>query len=50
MQLALDVLIPAAFMGVEGEAVYIDTEGSFMLERCTQLADAMLRHLQVRGW
>ncbi|PSC75198.1 Sodium hydrogen exchanger 7 [Micractinium conductrix] len=45
MQLALDVQIPAAFGGLAGEAVYIDTEGSFMLERCCQMADALSRHL-----
>eukprot|EP00887_Chlorella_sp_A99_P003080 scaffold9.g3080.t1 len=42
MQLALDVGIPASFGGTEGEAVYIDTEGSFMVDRCTQMADAMV--------
>ena len=31
MQLAVDVQIPAALGGNEGEAVYIDTEGSFMV-------------------
>lgn len=45
MQLALDVQIPGVFGGVGGEAVYIDTEGSFMLERCCQMADALLAHL-----
>ncbi|KAL4428659.1 hypothetical protein ABPG77_009765 [Micractinium sp. CCAP 211/92] len=45
MQLALDVQIPRAFGGVEGQAVYIDTEGSFMLERLCQMADALVAHL-----
>ena len=31
MQLCVDVQIPEAFQGVGGEAIYIDTEGSFMV-------------------
>ncbi|KDD73877.1 hypothetical protein H632_c1764p0 [Helicosporidium sp. ATCC 50920] len=44
MQLAIDVQIPAVFGGLEGEAVYI--EGSFMLRRIAQMADAALLHLE----
>uniref|UniRef100_A0A2K5RQX2 DNA repair protein RAD51 homolog 3 n=1 Tax=Cebus imitator TaxID=2715852 RepID=A0A2K5RQX2_CEBIM len=33
MQLAVDVQIPECFGGVAGEAVFIDTEGSFMVHR-----------------
>lgn len=46
MQLAVDVQIPAALGGNEGEAVYIDTEGSFMVERASEIADALLSHLK----
>ena len=38
IQLALNVQIPGVFFGLEGEAVYIDTEGSFMPERAHQMA------------
>eukprot|EP00958_Prasinococcus_capsulatus_P011854 scaffold1182_cov396-Prasinococcus_capsulatus_cf.AAC.27 len=46
MQLAVDVQIPAALGGNEGEAVYIDTEGSFMVERASEIADALVVHLK----
>lgn len=46
MQLCLDVQIPVAFGGVGGRAVYIDTEGSFMVERIEQMARACVAHLQ----
>ncbi|KAL1521934.1 hypothetical protein AB1Y20_021582 [Prymnesium parvum] len=45
IQLALTVQIPRLFHGAEGEAVYIDTEGSFMAERAHAMAEALLRHL-----
>lgn len=34
------------FGGVEGEAVYIDTEGSFMVDRAVDMAAAVVAHLQ----
>jgi len=46
MQLCVDVQIPEAFQGAGGEAVYIDTEGSFMVERVQQIAEAVGVHLQ----
>ncbi len=46
MQLALDASIPSAFNGLDGEAVYIDTEGSFMPERALQMASALVTHLR----
>jgi len=49
MQIAVDVQIPACFGGLEGEAVYIDTEGSFMLERLVDIADALVAHVQALG-
>eukprot|EP01006_Ploeotia_vitrea_P051924 TRINITY_DN67617_c7_g1_i2.p1 TRINITY_DN67617_c7_g1~~TRINITY_DN67617_c7_g1_i2.p1 ORF type:complete len:302 (+),score=33.39 TRINITY_DN67617_c7_g1_i2:311-1216(+) len=46
MQLALDVQIPKVFGGVGGSAIYIDTEGSFMITRIKQMAEGVLAHLQ----
>jgi len=45
IQLALDVQIPESFSGVEGEVVYIDTEGSFVIERVVEMAEALLSKL-----
>lgn len=45
IQLAVDVQIPQCFAGVEGEAIYIDTEGSFVAERARDIAGAALHHL-----
>uniref|UniRef100_A0A8C6DUB6 DNA repair protein RAD51 homolog 3 n=1 Tax=Moschus moschiferus TaxID=68415 RepID=A0A8C6DUB6_MOSMO len=47
MQLAVDVQIPECFGGVEGEAVFIDTEGSFMVDRVVDLGTACIQHLQL---
>uniref|UniRef100_A0A096P4V0 DNA repair protein RAD51 homolog 3 n=1 Tax=Papio anubis TaxID=9555 RepID=A0A096P4V0_PAPAN len=47
MQLAVDVQIPECFGGVAGEAVFIDTEGSFMVGRVVDLATACIQHLQL---
>eukprot|EP00048_Salpingoeca_helianthica_P018826 m.243227 g.243227 ORF g.243227 m.243227 type:complete len:358 (-) comp27182_c0_seq1:21-1094(-) len=46
IQLAVDVQIPQCFSGVEGEAIYIDTEGSFVAERARDIAAGVLQHLQ----
>lgn len=46
MQLAINVQLPASFNGAAGEAVYIDTEGSFTAERCAQMAEAFCLHLR----
>ncbi|KAL8062489.1 hypothetical protein ABFX02_02G150800 [Erythranthe guttata] len=40
IQLAVNVQIPADYGGVGGKAIYIDTEGSFMVERALQIAEA----------
>lgn len=40
VQIPLDV-----FLGCNGEAVYIDTEGSFMIERVHEMATAISAHL-----
>ncbi|XP_023588487.1 DNA repair protein RAD51 homolog 3 isoform X3 [Trichechus manatus latirostris] len=47
LQLAVDVQIPECFGGVAGEAVFIDTEGSFMVDRVVDLATACIQHLQL---
>lgn len=44
MQLAVDVQIPEIFGDMEGEAVYIDTEGSFIIERLVDIAKATVEH------
>ncbi|XP_075494014.1 LOW QUALITY PROTEIN: DNA repair protein RAD51 homolog 3-like [Primulina tabacum] len=40
IQLAVNVQIPSDCGGLEGKAIYIDTEGSFMVERALQIAEA----------
>ncbi|GER57501.1 DNA repair and recombination protein radA [Striga asiatica] len=40
IQLAVNVQIPADYGGLGGKAIYIDTEGSFMVERVRQIAEA----------
>lgn len=44
IQLAVDVQIPEAFGGLAGEAVFIDTEGSFIPERAADIASATHQH------
>ena len=46
MQVAVDVQIPEHFGGLQGEAVYIDTEGSFIVERLMDIAKATVDHCQ----
>jgi RAD51-like protein 2 len=43
MQLCVDARLPISFGGVAGEAVYIDTEGSFSPERCHTMAQVRKR-------
>ncbi|KAH7422017.1 hypothetical protein KP509_13G086400 [Ceratopteris richardii] len=45
MQLAINVQIPKEADGVGGKVVYIDTEGSFMVERALQMANGCVAHL-----
>lgn len=47
MQLAVDVQIPECFGGLAGEAVFIDTEGSFMVDRVVDIATACVQHCQL---
>lgn len=44
MQLAVDVQIPESFGGLDGEVVYIDTEGSFIVERLVDITTATIQH------
>ncbi|XP_035501124.2 DNA repair protein RAD51 homolog 3 [Scophthalmus maximus] len=44
LQLVVDVQVPQCFGGVEGQAIYIDTEGSFLLQRVVDVAAAAVRH------
>jgi RAD51-like protein 2 len=45
IQLALNVQIPEIFSGNAGEAILIDTEGSFMAERAASMASELSTHL-----
>lgn len=42
IQLAVNVQIPLDYGGLGGKAIYIDTEGSFMVERALQIAEASI--------
>ncbi|KAL4223700.1 DNA repair protein rad51c [Mactra antiquata] len=44
MQLACVVQMPEVFGGVEGEAVYIETDGGLVLERLTDIVAATVKH------
>uniref|UniRef100_A0A2P2IUS0 DNA repair protein RAD51 homolog 3 n=1 Tax=Rhizophora mucronata TaxID=61149 RepID=A0A2P2IUS0_RHIMU len=45
IQLAINVQIPPYCGGLGGKAIYIDTEGSFMVERASQMAEACVEDL-----
>ncbi|KAG8486367.1 hypothetical protein CXB51_019830 [Gossypium anomalum] len=45
IQIAVNVQIPNDFGGLGGKAVYIDTEGSFMVERAFQIAEACIEDM-----
>jgi len=44
MQLAVDAQIPESLSGLDAEVVYIDTEGSFIVERLVDIATATVEH------
>nr|GLL40711.1 DNA repair protein RAD51 homolog 3 [Ipomoea trifida] len=46
IQLAVNVQIPSDYGGLQGKAIYIDTEGSFMVERALQIAEACAEDMQ----
>ncbi|XP_012083596.1 DNA repair protein RAD51 homolog 3 [Jatropha curcas] len=45
IQLAVNVQIPPYCGGLGGQAIYIDTEGSFMVERALQVAEACIEDM-----
>lgn len=45
IQLAVNVQIPVDYGGLGGKAIYIDTEGSFMVERALQIAEACIEDM-----
>ena len=48
MQQCVNVQLPASVGGVGGQAVYIDTEGSFVSGRAAEIAQATVRALAAR--
>ncbi|KAL9228860.1 hypothetical protein vseg_004395 [Gypsophila vaccaria] len=46
IQLAVNVQIPVTYGGLGGKAVYVDTEGSFMVERAVQMAEGCIDDMQ----
>jgi RAD51-like protein 2 len=45
MQLCVDAKLPKQFGGVDGDSIYIDSEGSFSPERCHDMAVSLVDHL-----
>ena len=45
IQLCASTQIPVSFGGLDGAAVYVDTEGSFTAERAADIAEATAKHL-----
>eukprot|EP00061_Rhincodon_typus_P014673 g41850.t1 len=43
-KLVVDAQIPECFGGLDGESVYIDTEGSFIVDRVMDVAAAAVHH------
>nr|AXI69345.1 DNA repair protein RAD51 [Cepaea nemoralis] len=44
MQLAVDTHIPESLGGLGGEAIYVDTEGGFVIDRMVDIAEATVQH------
>jgi DNA repair protein RadA len=42
MQLSVNVQLPVVFGGIDGDAVYVDTEGSFAPSRTLQMAECLI--------
>ncbi|XP_062391723.1 DNA repair protein RAD51 homolog 3 isoform X2 [Sardina pilchardus] len=47
LQLAVDVQIPVCFGGRGGQVLYIDTEGSFLVQRAADMAQAAVEHCRL---
>ena len=45
-QLCLNVQIPSCSDGIDGEAVYLDTENTFQTSRLFEMAEALIHHQQ----
>ena len=45
MQMCASVQIPQSLNGLEGQAVYIDTEGSFVTSRVVEITKALIKIL-----
>ena len=45
IQLAVDATLPEPFGGCGGHSIFIDTEGSFVIDRVVQIATATVRHV-----
>lgn len=48
MQLCINVQIPKSIGGVGGEALYIDSEGSFVVDRLAQIAEGTIAEMNPR--
>jgi RecA/RadA recombinase len=48
MQLACNTFIPNGIGGVDGEVVYIDTEGSLAIDRLVEMAAFLIQHLRMQ--
>ncbi|KAL2892441.1 DNA repair protein RAD51-like protein 3, partial [Bienertia sinuspersici] len=46
IQLAINVQIPTDLGGLGGKAIYVDTEGSFMVERALQIAEGCVEDME----
>ncbi|ORX58624.1 P-loop containing nucleoside triphosphate hydrolase protein [Piromyces finnis] len=46
IQLSVNVQIPKMCKGIEGKAIFIDTEGSFMIERVIQIANSTVDYIK----
>jgi RAD51-like protein 2 len=45
-QLCVDARLPLTHGGVQGQAIYVDAEGSFVPERAHDMAKALVQHVQ----
>lgn len=46
MQLSVCVQVPSLFDGCGGQALYIDTEGSYQVDRVREVGEGLLHHLR----
>uniref|UniRef100_A0A3P9K174 DNA repair protein RAD51 homolog 3 n=1 Tax=Oryzias latipes TaxID=8090 RepID=A0A3P9K174_ORYLA len=47
LQLSVDIQIPRSFGGLEAQVIFMDTEGSFVLQRVVDIAAAVVRHFSL---